>query len=1201
MSTPSKSKAFELADVLADEATFIEARRSAVGYAGSTWTIPKEVEKKLDEDGSLAEKKNFQLGLVGLAFSGGGIRSATFNLGVLQALAELRLLRMFDYLSTISGGGYIGAWLAAWIHRDGDIGNVEKFLTPNRRVQSEAIDSGVGKDEHELAEPEPIRHLRSYSSYLAPRAGLFTADSWALIAVYLRNLLLNQLVLFPLSVAVVLLVLSLALRAHPTTKAIPIEPGMPVLVFGLAVGAAVIIYQGLLECRRGRWSAACATPTSTRDATIGAFQIGMAVVGLIIVGLVLASWPTFERDARNTWYSFAENRNLTWLGDLAKFDRHERNEPLTVEQSLHEEQAFHVVSFGVFIALGALVQSLSGNWASWCRLIHIPLLGWMPYPRPWRNWLFARLDFDPDQPLSATVCRALTFTVSGLMAGAGLGGLLYCLSHLNVWLATAYPLVGVTVVPPLFVLSIFVAACLQVGVLGNQEDEGIREWWGAFTARLFMGAIAWTIVFTLIVLVPGWLARTLSWEIKWTAVLGWLGATLSSVMIAKSEKTNGKRPAGWRDVVVMVGPFVFLAGWLVAISLIVRCVLTWWLGAGADASFAALSKVVDHRWMLCASVFSLVLSVFTGLWFVDVNLWSLHGMYTNRLARCYLGASRQKCDADRRGARIRTNETEVERVTNALTGFAADDDLDLAALGKAPDLHYGPFQKKDLRYTGPLHLFGGTLNLVSGEDLAWQERMADSFVFSPIACGSESTKYRPTKSEGNAAGYAANLKLGSVMAISGAAVSPSMGFYSSPAVTALLTAFNLRLGAWFGNPGKNSWQSSGPRNGWMQLLREMLGLTTDKSEYVYLSDGGHFDNLGVYELVRRRCRYIVCVDAGADSAHSCKELGDVIRNVRIDFGIRIEIDIDRLKLTQDRTTCGHVAVGRIRYTDRFVDTTPFGSYQQEGTSANDDNLDGYIFYIKPSFTGDEDPDLANFRDRHPDFPHETTIDQFFSESQFESYRSLGYHVARNVFRDVVLEEGERTDHESCAKECGRTEPHCEYAAKKTVGRCEQPWRAPHRVFKALHNRFEPNPSNEYIEQYLSLNEEYIAIQKALRDNPQLSALAKDLHDESVRNLLAENKKRGIEDTPGSEAMSTYSWRAERHLLLEMLTVAENAFLGLGLGQRQFESSNSGWVRVVNLWISTSTFARNWETIKYEFSPEFRRYVERHKPSPDARK
>ena len=425
------------------------------------------------------------------------------------------------------------------------------------------------------------------------------------------------------------------------------------------------------------------------------------------------------------------------------------------------------------------------------------------------------------------------------------------------------------------------------------------------------------------------------------------------------------------------------------------------------------------------------------------------------------------------------------------------------------------------------------------------------------------------------------------MAISGAAVTPNMGFYSSPAVTALLTAFNLRLGAWFGNPKKGEWQRRGPRSGWLHLVREMLGLTTDRSNYVYLSDGGHFDNLGVYELVRRQCRYIVCVDGGADPTHSCKELGDVIRKVRIDFGIRIEIDIDRLKLAKERTVRGHVAVGRIRYSDRFVDTTPFG--KPEGNDkARDHDMDGYLFYLKPSYSGDEGPDLTNYRDLHPDFPHETTIDQFFNESQFESYRSLGYHVTRDVFRDVVLEDGKRDSSSRCGFESDSC-PVDENQKGKCFARCEQPWRLPARILEALYKRFEPNLSNEYIAQYLSLNEEYIAIQETLRDNSELSELAKDLHDQAFENL-----RKNQPDAEPSTAMSTWSWQAERHLMLEMLTVAENAFLGLGLGQRQFESTNSGWVRVVDLWISTAAFDRNWQTIKSEFSAEFLQYVGRRK-------
>jgi predicted acylesterase/phospholipase RssA len=112
---------------------------------------------------------------LGLAFSGGGIRSATFNLGVLQALAELRLLKDFDYLSTVSGGGYIGSWLSAWIHRAG-VDTVERALSIR---------------DHPSEEPKEVTFLRSYSNYLTPRTGIFSTDTLAAVATYLRNLILN--------------------------------------------------------------------------------------------------------------------------------------------------------------------------------------------------------------------------------------------------------------------------------------------------------------------------------------------------------------------------------------------------------------------------------------------------------------------------------------------------------------------------------------------------------------------------------------------------------------------------------------------------------------------------------------------------------------------------------------------------------------------------------------------------------------------------------------------------------------------------------------------------------------------------------------------------------------------------------------------------------------------------------------------------
>ncbi len=129
--------------------------------------------------------------ITALCFSGGGIRSATFGLGILQSLAKQGLLDKFHYLSTVSGGGFIGSWLSAWIKRK-TLDTVQKNL--------------VAKDlvEGEVEAPE-ITHLRSYSNYMSPQLGLLSADTWTLIAVYLRNLLLNWTVLIPLITAFLLL------------------------------------------------------------------------------------------------------------------------------------------------------------------------------------------------------------------------------------------------------------------------------------------------------------------------------------------------------------------------------------------------------------------------------------------------------------------------------------------------------------------------------------------------------------------------------------------------------------------------------------------------------------------------------------------------------------------------------------------------------------------------------------------------------------------------------------------------------------------------------------------------------------------------------------------------------------------------------------------------------------------------------------
>ena len=130
--------------------------------------------------------------LSALCISGGGIRSATFGLGALQGLAEQRVLAQFDYLSTVSGGGYIGSWLTAWIHR---AGSIEPVLPLLRRDAAPAAPGG----------PDPIQHLREYNSYMSPKGGAFSTDIWTLIATVLRNILLNWMVLVPVLMSVLMI------------------------------------------------------------------------------------------------------------------------------------------------------------------------------------------------------------------------------------------------------------------------------------------------------------------------------------------------------------------------------------------------------------------------------------------------------------------------------------------------------------------------------------------------------------------------------------------------------------------------------------------------------------------------------------------------------------------------------------------------------------------------------------------------------------------------------------------------------------------------------------------------------------------------------------------------------------------------------------------------------------------------------------
>jgi hypothetical protein len=212
-----------------------------------------------------------------------------------------------------------------------------------------------------------------------------------------------------------------------------------------------------------------------------------------------------------------------------------------------------------------------------------------------------------------------------------------------------------------------------------------------------------------------------------------------------------------------------------------------------------------------------------------------------------------------------------------------------------------------------------------------------------------------------------------------------MGYHSSPLVGLIMTLFNVRLGWWLGNPSRpTTAPQESPPFSMVQFIQELFGLTSDTSPFVYLSDGGHFENLGLYEMVRRRSHFIVVSDAGCDPDCAYEDLGNAVRKIRIDLGVEIEFKkliIEKRGQPGDNSKAVYCAIGRIKYPES--------------------NVEGHLLYLKPTFYGIEPADVRAYAAASKNFPHETTGDQFFSESQMESYRTLGAYVTETVLGTPV--------------------------------------------------------------------------------------------------------------------------------------------------------------------------------------------------------
>jgi hypothetical protein len=981
-------------------------------------------------------KEAYKAGLFGVAFSGGGIRSATFNLGVLQALAKLKLLRRIDYLSTVSGGGYIGSWLQGWCTTESDTSKVSDILARSH------FENPPYQEAHQ------IRFLRDYSNYLTPRKGIFGADSWTVASMYIRNLVLNLLILVSALLAVLLLpyVLTWLQDRLPFDAA---GYWLSIGIVSLTISVTNIIknlgslteISGVRSRRRLKFTKVHEVITSI---------IAPIFLSAVFVNRFLMSTARGWSPADYTFFNM-------WTV------------PIRI--------------------IGILV----------CAIIYFCL------------WVVAialgsafRQEEDVRQSSLSEVRQ--TFgkenlgTVLGysILAGAVGGGLLWLISewHYKILLtgSSINPVTGV----PLVLLAYSAVAILHIGLAGKGFSEEAREWWARLGAFVGIFAVSITLFFVVTLgdaKILNWIfeacgffisnaSRKASGTAKFVGIVVWIVTTISGVIVGKNSNTKAKDDSVWAKLVARIAPFVFIFGLLLLLS---------WL---AQLIFSI--PHVSDGWLPLVIVALAVLATFLSFR-IGVNEFSMHSMYRNRLVRCYLGARNRN------------------RKPHLFTGFDPNDDsITLQSLADSQ---------------APYPIINATLNLVHGDRLAWQDRKAASFVFTPLYSGyeyqsidddnnrisSEPGGYRPTE------WYGEELTLGNAFAVSGAAASPNMGYNSSPALAFLMTVFNVRLGCWIGNPRRNLSERRrlGPLVGLFYLTYELLGMTNDKRDYLYISDGGHFENLGLYELVRRRCRYILVSDAGSDASHTFGDIGNAIEKCRTDFGIDIKIDVNPIRFQPDgEKSQWHCAVGKIQYS-KVDESAP----------------DGIIVYIKPSLTGDEPTDVQRYASKYKSFPHQSTADQWFDESQFESYRMLGEHIVSSVFEAIE-------------------DDYISVNNSTLFDRLRKRWYSPTIVPTQLFTKHTAT---------------FTGILERLKNDENLRFLDRQIYPEW--NLLSPEDERWkrVRDKSMWLPDDPEEFRAGFYICNQMIQLMEDAYLDLRLEEDFDHPDNRGWINLFKHWCWSGMF------------------------------
>jgi hypothetical protein len=777
----------------------------------------------------------------------------------------------------------------------------------------------------------------------------------------------------------------------------------------------------------------------------------------------------------------------------------------------------------------------------------------------------------------------------GIVSGV-VGGMLLSIGLKAVFMMRPQVAAFAVLAPVTIVSSFVIANFVQIGLMGEMLQRYDRERWSSLNARCLVLVAQWLFVMSVVVYGPAAVIRLIhvNWGPLMATVLSssWLATVLASLRATSVAASNSGR-RGWQSYIAFIGPYVFVFGLMLVLSTGANCLVyqafhfvapDW--EQGQEHYLADLDLPLKHPaatvkaavlfagLIVIGSAIAIVLPLRMGF-----NRFTLQDLYAFRLTRCYLGA------------------TNSHRRPDAYTNFDPTDDLYLDDL--LPEAVRNGTVPLDDKHTGPFPIINAALNRTAvntarrsgshadasvvsqqreiAETLAFQERKAESFTMTPFHCGSITTKYCDTRK------FDYHVKLGTAMAVSGAAVSPNMGYQSDPAQAAFLTAFNVRLGSWFVNPRR---AGKPPRARLLRPLRylghELVGHSTATAPYVYVSDGGHFENMGVYELIRRRCRFIIAIDTWADPDAKYENLGRLVRLVRVDMGIHIEINTEETVIGPNKLAMQHFAVGRIHYGDVHH---PDPNDKEADVPLYDPNFcypanQGVLIYLKPALTGDEPQDLLNYRAENPQFPQHPISDQFFDEAQFESYRRLGLHTVDKLLEgDIVSASSLRSA--VTTKRFVQTKQGSQHrnTVAASLGK-----KSNQDLFTWLYNRWMPLPPNRLHKNYPDLNAKYGDLMERMANVSELMPLADCL-------FLGERW------TPISEDKLSTQKNAERFFTLEMFNLLGTAWNVLELDRYWRYPINSGWINVFRRWLQAPRGRELWNEVSNEFSEPFQKFVQ----------